>query len=111
MKSVEEQLKIIKKGTLDIINEEELIKINDILEEYNNSAFNNNEISIEYDIKSLNYEKKEILELIKRQGNIKIDDICNYTGMDIKTINSNVNELLIDDYIIEMENKTYGFNV
>ena len=56
-------------------------------------------------------EKKEILELIKRQGNIKIDDICNYTGMDIKTINSNVNELLIDDYIIEMENKTYGFNV
>ena len=55
--------------------------------------------------------KKEILELIKRQGNIKIDDICNYTGMDIKTINSNVNELLIDDYIIEMENKTYGFNV
>ena len=29
MKSVEEQLKIIKKGTLDIINEEELIKIND----------------------------------------------------------------------------------
>lgn len=26
MKSVEEQLKIIKKGTLDIINEEELIK-------------------------------------------------------------------------------------
>ena len=26
MKSLEEQLKIIKKGTLDIINEEELIK-------------------------------------------------------------------------------------
>ena len=74
-------------------------------------TLNNCKDSIEYDIKSLNYEKKEILELIKRQGNIKIDDICNYTGMDIKTINSNVNELLIDDYIIEMENKTYGFNV
>ena len=38
-------------------------------------------------------------------------DICDYTGIDIKTINSNINELLIDDYIIEMENKTYGFNV
>ena len=74
-------------------------------------TLNNCKDSIEYDIKSLNYEKKEILELIKRQGNIKIDDICNYTGMDIKTINSNINELLIDDYIIEMENKTYGFNV
>ena len=43
--------------------------------------------------------------------NVKIDDICDYTGIDIKTINSNINELLIDDYIIEMENKTYGFNV
>ena len=41
-------------------------------------TLNNCKDSIEYDIKSLNYEKKEILELIKRQGNIKIDDICNY---------------------------------
>ena len=67
--------------------------------------------SIEYDIKGLNCEQIAILDLMKRQGNIKIDDICNYTDIDIKTINSNINELLINDYIIEMENKTYGFNV
>ena len=40
--------KIIKEGAKLVEN------IEDILEEYNNSAFNNNEISIEYDIKSLN---------------------------------------------------------
>lgn len=74
-------------------------------------TLNNREDSIEYDIKSLNYEKQEILNSIRQNGNIKIDDICNCTGIDIKTINSNINELLIDDYIIEMENKTYGFNV
>ena len=74
-------------------------------------TLNNCKDSIEYDIKSLNYEKQEILNSIRQNGNIKIDDICDYTGIDIKTINSNINELLIDDYIIEMENKTYGFNV
>ena len=74
-------------------------------------TLNNCKDSIEYDIKSLNYEKQEILNLIKQNGNIKIDDICNSTELDIKTINSNINELLIEDYIIEMENKTYGFNV
>lgn len=74
-------------------------------------TLNNRKDSIEYDIKSLNYEKKEILKLINQQGSVKIDDICEYTGIDIKKINSNLNELLIDEYIIEMEDETYGFNV
>ncbi len=107
-------------GCLDLLSKGAYVArtIEDIAEHYEYSdpikkfcTLNNCEDSIEYDIKSLNYEKQEILNSIKQNGNIKIDDICNCTGIDIKTINSNINELLIDDYIIEMENKTYGFNV
>lgn len=88
-----------------------VMKSEDILEYYKFFPLNNCKDSIEYDIKDLNCEKVAILDLIKKQGNVNIDDICNLTGINIKTINSNINELLIDDYIIEMENKTYGFNV
>ena len=86
-------------------------KIEDILEEYNFSPLNNSKDSIEYDIKGLNLEQIKILDLIKKQGSINIDDICKYTDVSIKSVNSNINELLINDYIMEMENKTYGFKI
>lgn len=86
-------------------------EIEDILKENKFLSLNNSKDSIEYDIKGLNCEQIAILDLIKTQGNMKLDEICNRTDIDIKTVNSNINELLINDYIIEMENKTYGFNV
>ena len=84
--------------------------IEDILEEYNNSAFNNNEISIEYDIKGLSDESKKIMEAIKRQGILQIDEICDNTDMDIKIVNSIINELLLKDLVVEMNNKMYSIN-
>ena len=96
--------KIIKEGAKLVEN------IEDILEEYNNSAFNNNEISIEYDIKGLSDESKKIMEAIKRQGILQIDEICDNTDMDIKIVNSIINELLLKDLVVEMNNKMYSIN-
>lgn len=97
--------KIIKEGAKLVE------KVEDILEEYDFFPLNNTQYSIEYDIKGLNLEQIKILDLIKKQGNVNIDDICKYTDINIKSVNSNINELLIKDYIMEMENKTYGFNI
>ena len=96
--------KIIKEGAKLVEN------IEDILEDYNNSAFNNNVISIEYDIKGLSDESKKIMEAIKRQGILQIDEICDNTDMDIKIVNSIINELLLKDLVVEMNNKMYSIN-
>ena len=74
------------------------------------TAFNNNEISIEYDIKGLSDESKKIMEAIKRQGILQIDEICDNTDMDIKIVNSIINELLLKDLVVEMNNKMYSIN-
>ncbi|MEG0050722.1 MAG: DNA-processing protein DprA [Terrisporobacter sp.] len=96
--------KIIKDGAKLIED------IDDILDEYNNSSFNNKKISIEYDIKGLSNEALKIIELIKRQGVLQIDEICDNTGIEIKNVNLIINELLLRDLLIEMNNKTFSIN-
>ena len=65
--------KIIKEGAKLIEN------IDDILNEYDNSSFNNNKNSIEYDIKDLSNEALKIIQVIKRQGMLQINEICDNT--------------------------------
>ena len=86
--------------------------IEDILDEYSNAGFNN-KISIEYDIKDLNdlsNESLKIIHAIKDNGILQINEICDNTGMDIKMVNSIINELLLKDLVVEMNNKMYSIN-
>ncbi|WP_343343311.1 DNA-processing protein DprA [Terrisporobacter petrolearius] len=96
--------KIIKEGAKLIEN------IDDILNEYNNSGFNNNKNSIEYDIKDLSNEALKIIQVIKRQGMLQINEICDTTGIDIKNVNTIINELLLRDLVVEMNNKMFSIN-
>lgn len=95
--------KIIKEGAKLIEN------IEDILDEYSNAGFNN-KISIEYDIKDLSNESLKIIHAIKDNGILQINEICDNTGMDIKIVNSIINELLLKDLVVEMNNKMYSIN-
>lgn len=96
--------KIIKEGAKLIEN------IDDILNEYNNSSFNNNENSIEYDTKGLSNEALKIIEVIKRQGMLQINEICDTTGINIKNVNTIINELLLKNLVVEMNNKMFSIN-
>ena len=42
---------------------------------------------------------------------MQIDEICDYTGMEIKSVNTGLNELVLKDIIIESNNNTYSLNV
>lgn len=100
--------KIIKEGAKLIDS------IEDILEEYAN--YNHKKINEQKKIfntqdSGLNQESELIVSLIKRNGNLHIDKICDYTGIDIKKINIILNKLVLNDVIIEMNNKTYSMNV
>lgn len=95
--------KIIKEGAKLIEN------IDDILNEYNNSSFNNKN-SIEYDIKDLSNEALKIIQAIKMQGVLQINEICDNTGIDIKNVNTIINELLLKDLVVEMNNKIFIAN-
>ena len=94
--------KIIKEGAKLIENTE------DILEEYTNSSFNNEKNIIKYDIKKLSKESIKIIEEIKKCGILQINEICDNTDMDIKNVNSIINELLLKDLVVEMKNKMYS---
>lgn len=96
--------KIIKEGAKLVEN------IDDILNEYNNNSFNYSKFDIEYDIKELNNEALKVINVIKRQGILQIDEICDNTGMEIKNVNSIINELLLRNLLVEMNNKTYSIN-
>lgn len=96
--------KIIKEGAKLIES------IDDVLNEYNNSSFNNNKSSIEYDIKDLSNESLKIIECIKRQGMLQINEICDNTGIDIKNVNIIINELLLRNLVVEMNNKMFSIN-
>ena len=53
----------------------------------------------------------KIIEAIKREGNLHIDSICDYTGIEIKYVNSIINELVLNELVVEMNNKRYSLNV
>ena len=71
----------------------------------------NKKINQKYDNISLNAKSKQIIEAIKREGNLHIDSICDYTGIEIKYVNSIINELVLNELVVEMNNKTYSLNV
>ncbi len=82
--------------------------IDDILEEYN-IIKNNNENK--FDKKYFSEYSLKILDIIKEKGVLSIDEICEVTKFDIKTVNANINELLLKDFIIEVDNRNYSLNV
>ena len=94
--------KLIKEGAKLVEN------IDDILNEYNDYNFESSQISIEYDSNSLSDEEQSIIRLIKKEGSLQIDDICDNTGMDIKNINTIINGLLLREIVVEMNNETYS---
>ncbi len=96
--------KIIKEGAKLTEN------IDDILEEYDNNSFNTAKSSIKYDIEDLNVESREILESIQMNGRLQINEICDNTGIDIKKVNTIINELLLKDIVVEMNNKIFSIN-
>lgn len=86
-------------------------EVEDITGYYKFTSLNNRNFSIEYEIEGLNLEQEQILGLIKSRGNITIDEICDTINADISKVNSNINELLINEYIVEMDDKTYAYSI
>lgn len=97
--------KIIKEGAKLIEN------IDDILNEYNIISINSNKIGKNYDNISLSAESVKIMEAIKHEGSLHIDRICDYTGMEIKNVNTILSQLALNDLVVEMNNKIYSVNV
>ena len=69
------------------------------------------ENSKKYDNIKLNEKSIEILELIKDNGILNIDEICDNTKMEVKYINAILNELVLKDLLIEMNNQVYSLNI
>lgn len=67
--------------------------------------------SKKYDNIKLNEKSIEILELIKDNGILNIDEICDNTKMEVKYINAILNELVLKDLLIEMNNQVYSLNI
>ncbi|MDR0879832.1 MAG: DNA-processing protein DprA [Clostridioides sp.] len=86
--------------------------IDDILEEYGIKVQTDAHNSKNADLESLNLsdEEKIILSTIDIRGSMHIDDICDKTNIDIKTVNTVLNKLLLMDIVIEWKNKTYSLN-
>lgn len=97
--------KIIKEGAKLIES------IEDILIEYNINSINCNKIGKNYDNISLSAESIMIMDAIKNEGSLHIDGICDYTGIEIKKVNSIISNLELSDLVVEMNNKIYSLNV
>ncbi|MPN56701.1 hypothetical protein SDC9_204392 [bioreactor metagenome] len=41
---------------------------------------------------------------------LQINEICDTTGIDIKNVNTIINELLLRDLVVEMNNKMFSIN-
>ena len=97
--------KIIKEGATLIHS------VEDILNEYQIDRNYYTENSKKYDNIKLNEKSIEILELIKDNGILNIDEICDNTKMEVKYINAILNELVLKDLLIEMNNQVYSLNI
>ena len=97
--------KIIKEGAKLIEN------IDDILHEYSINSIKYKKDSKKYDNIELNEQYMEVIEAIKYQGVLHIDEICVNTRMEIKKVNSILNELVLKDLLVELRNKTYSLNI
>lgn len=97
--------KIIKEGAVLIHN------IDDVLDEYKINNYNYIENSKKCDNIKLDEKSIEILQLIKDNGILNIDEICDNTKMEVKYVNSILNELLLKDLLVEMNNQVYSLNI
>jgi len=95
--------KIIKEGAILIHS------VEDILNEY--KINNNIEDSRKYDNINLDKKSIEILQLIEDNGILNIDKICDNTKMEVKYVNSILNELVLKDLLIEINNQVYSLNI
>ena len=95
--------KIIKEGAILIHS------VEDILNEYKINY--NIENSKKYDNINLDEKSIEILQLIKDNGILNIDEICDNTKMEVKYINTILNELVLKDFLIENNNQVYSLNI
>lgn len=97
--------KIIKEGAKLIEN------IEDILNEYQISSIKYKENYKNYDNSELEEEHIRVIDVVKCKGVLHIDEICANTSMEIKKLNSILNELVLKDLLIESRNKTYSLNI
>ena len=97
--------KIIKEGaTL-------LDSLDDIINIYNINCNNTIDVSKTYEKLSLDNESIKVINVIKDNGVLQIDDICDYIGMEIKYVNTILSELTLKDILVEVNNNTYSLNV
>ncbi|MFI3209799.1 MAG: DNA-processing protein DprA [Peptostreptococcaceae bacterium] len=103
---------ITSQGCNNIIKEGAKLTTNldDILQEYNHIKFEFEEKK-KFDKIKLNDYSQKIINIIKQKGVSNIDEICETTKLSIKIVNSNINELILNDLIIEMDNKNYSLNI
>ena len=97
--------KIIREGAILIHS------VEDILEEYKVDKYNYIENSKKCDNINLDEKSIEILELIKDNGILNMDEICDNTKIEIKYVNSILNELILKDLLIEVNNQVYSLNI
>jgi len=97
--------KIIKEGA------NLLDSLDDIINIYNIKLNDAIELSKTYDNLSLDSESMKVINVIKDNGVLQIDDICDYIGMEIKYVNTILNELTLKDILVEVNNNTYSLNV
>jgi len=97
--------KIIKEGA------NLLDSLDDIINIYNIKLNDAIELSKTYDHLPLDSESMKVINVIKDNGVLQIDDICDYIGMEIKYVNTILNELTLKDILVEVNNNTYSLNV
>lgn len=97
--------RIIKDGAILVDS------IEDILLEYKINHVKNKENYKNYDNIELSAESIKIIEVLKYNGVLHIDEICANTRMEIKYVNLILNELVLNDLLLEMKNQTYCLNI
>ncbi|WP_099192520.1 DNA-processing protein DprA [Tepidibacter mesophilus] len=93
--------KIIKEGAKLVSS------VNDILDEYD-IVYNTNIIKENEHQMNLSNDEKKIVTILKNNGSLHVDFICNYTRFNIKDILGILNILEIKGIVTELGNKIYS---